>query len=122
MSRKVSWTLAIVLAAGVIGANIWRPAGSTVAGSVDTNCGELDRAATEALAPLLHDASAAAEWTLDQALQQLRRARRNCRAGSVELAGNDYNALIQAHPVLTASTRTRSGAGTDVSSQGRSGR
>jgi hypothetical protein len=103
--------VAILTIAGIVGANLLRSSSSDASAAVrqGPDCVELDREATQALAPLLHDNSAAAEWKLDQALLQLRRARKHCRSGSVELAGHDYNSLVQSFPILTGSTKPKPG-------------
>lgn len=69
------------------------------------NCAAWDREASEGIAALISDTSAAAELRLDEAILQLRRARKNCRAGFIELAGHDYTSLHRAFPFSTASTR-----------------
>src|SRR5436190_20355069 len=102
--RRVSlWAIAVLTIVGIVGANVLRGSDTEPAVRTFADCVSLDREASEALAPLLHDHSVAAEWKLDQALLQLRRARKHCRSGSVELAGHDYNSIVQAFPVLTGS-------------------
>jgi hypothetical protein len=70
-----------------------------------TNCDAWDRAASEGIAAIVSDRSIAAELRLDEAILQLRRARKNCRAGSIALAGHDYASLHRTFPNSTASIR-----------------
>jgi hypothetical protein len=72
------------------------------------NCEAWDRAASEGIAALISDNRAASELRLDEAILQLRRARKNCRSGSIELAGQDYKSLHQTYPVATGSIRATS--------------
>ena len=72
------------------------------------NCEAWDRAASEGIAALISDNRAASELRLDEAILQLRRARKNCRSGSIELAGHDYKSLHQTYPVSTGSIRATS--------------
>jgi hypothetical protein len=69
------------------------------------DCAAWDRAASEGIATIISDNRAASELRLDEALLQLRRARKNCRAGWVELAGHDYTSLHRTYPVATGSVR-----------------
>jgi len=64
------------------------------------------REASQGIATLISDSSAAAELRLDEALRQLRRARKNCRAGAITLAGHDYASLHQTFPIYTGSIQT----------------
>ena len=72
------------------------------------NCEAWDRAASEGIAALISDNRAASDLRLDEAILQLRRARKNCRSGSIELAGHDYKSLHQTYPVATGSIRATS--------------
>ena len=113
--------IAALTIVAIVGANLLgsRSDSAVVARNV-SDCSGLDRDATGALIPLLHEDSAAAEWKLDQALQQLRRARRHCRGGSFEVASHHYNSLIQASPILTGSAAaTPKDAGLDLSARRR---
>ena len=56
-------------------------------------CTAWDQAASREIADLIFDTSATGEWRLDQALLQLRRARKHCRSGAVQVASHDYAAL-----------------------------
>jgi hypothetical protein len=69
------------------------------------DCAAWDRAASEGIAVLVSDNSAAAELRLDEAILQLRRARKHCRSGSIDMAGRDYRSLHQAFPGSTGSAR-----------------
>jgi len=70
------------------------------------NCEAWDRAASEGIATLISDTSAVAELRLDEAILQLRRARKSCRSGAIALARNDYASLHQAFPISTGSIQT----------------
>jgi len=56
-------------------------------------CVSWDRDATADISRLLADSTSAGEARLAHALYRLRRARRSCRAGAVELAREDYDHL-----------------------------
>jgi hypothetical protein len=71
--------------------------------AVATDCDAWDRAASEGIAAIISDRSIAAELRLDEAILQLRRARKNCRAGAVVLAGHDYASLQRTFPGSTGS-------------------
>ena len=73
--------------------------------AAQANCEAWDRAASEGIAALIPDNRAASELRLDEAILQLRRARKNCRSGSIDLAGHDYTSLHQTYPVSTGSIR-----------------
>src|SRR5262245_34650783 len=110
--------IAILTILGIVGVNLQRSSGSDAGAGVrhGPDCTNLDHAAAGALAPLLQDNSAAAEWKLDQALLQLRRARKHCRSGSVALARHDYNSLVQGFSGLaTASEAKQNDIGLDLS-------
>lgn len=68
------------------------------------DCSALDQLAAARVATLIPDQSAHGELRLDEALAQLRRARRFCRSGYSAIAEKDYRALERAIPDdLTAS-------------------
>jgi hypothetical protein len=69
------------------------------------DCAAWDRAASEGIATLISDTRAAAELRLDEAILQLRRARKSCRAGATALARRDYASLHQTFPTSTGSVR-----------------
>jgi len=56
-------------------------------------CVSWDRDSTAGISRLLADSTSAGEARFAQALHWLRRARRSCRAGAVELAREDYEHL-----------------------------
>jgi hypothetical protein len=56
-------------------------------------CAAWDQEASRGITDLVFDTSARAEWRLDQALLQLRRARKHCRSGAVQVAYHDYASL-----------------------------
>ena len=63
-------------------------------------CAAWDHEASRGIADLIYDTSAKAEWKLDQALLQLRRARKHCRSGAVQVAYHDYASLHRGFPLL----------------------
>ena len=65
---------------------------------LDPVCAAWDRQASFGIALLVPQTAAIDEARLDYALYQLRRARKNCRAGWLEAARQDYTALQAAHP------------------------
>ena len=106
--RRLAWCGVILL--GMTGlvlsqAGSWSRSPNRPDVSGPPNCAAWDREASEGIAALISDTSAAAELRLDEAILQLRRARKNCRAGFVELAGHDYTSLHRAFPFVTGSTR-----------------
>jgi hypothetical protein len=105
----VSWRgllLVGIIALGLAQLVPWtRPVGREAA-APQPDCAAWDRAASEGIAALVADNSPAAELRLDEAILQLRRARKNCRSGSIGLAGHDYVSLHRAFPTSTGSTRT----------------
>ncbi|MGP0092337.1 MAG: hypothetical protein ACLPKB_20605 [Xanthobacteraceae bacterium] len=56
-------------------------------------CAAWDDMARRTLAPMMHANTLVRDPRLDDALAQLRRARRNCHAGRVDQARRDYVAL-----------------------------
>ena len=62
-------------------------------------CAAWDQEASRGIADLVPDPSARAEWKLDQALLQLRRARKHCRSGAVQVAYHDYASLHRGFPL-----------------------
>ena len=83
----------------------WTNATSRTNIRVSASCEASDREASAAIAALLSDTSSGAELRLDEAILQLRRARKNCRAGATVLAEQDYASLQRAVPLLTGSIR-----------------
>ena len=65
---------------------------------IQADCVAWDLKASEGLAQLILDSSATGEWKLDQAILQLRRARKHCRSGSVQVAAHDYASLHRHFP------------------------
>jgi hypothetical protein len=108
MPGLLSWRallLTAVVALGLAQLVSWtRPAGREVAAR-QPDCAAWDRAASEGIAMLISDTSAAAELRLDEAILQLRRARKSCRSGAIALARHDYASLHQAFPTSTGSIR-----------------
>jgi hypothetical protein len=93
--------LSACAAAALLYANQWLFAAATLAPPLDPQCRAWDRATSIGIALLLPDDSDIAEARLDDALHSLRRARKHCRAGRLDLARQDYDALHRAHPFPT---------------------
>ena len=78
------------------------------------HCAALDKEAREGVATLIADSSAAAEWKLDQALLQLRRARKHCRSGTEQIAYHDYVSLQRSFSLragsISAAAQSEAGA------------
>jgi len=85
-------TAACLLGGGLM---LWSR-GAPIPERITADCHALDQAASASLAALVADASAAGELRLDEALAQLRRARKYCRAGVAEVARADYRSLAHA--------------------------
>lgn len=93
-----------VLLAGVVGAltaNHFQSSPQPVHDSAfaQARCASLDKEASEGVATLIADSSAVAESKLDQAFLQLRRARKHCRSGAVQVAYHDYISLQRSFPL-----------------------
>jgi hypothetical protein len=65
---------------------------------LDPVCAAWDRRASFGIALLVPQTATLDEARLDYALYQLRRARKNCRAGWLKAARQDYSALYAAYP------------------------
>ena len=87
--------------AALLFANQWLFAAATFAPPLAPQCQAWDRASSVGIALLVPDDSDVAEARLDDALYRLRRARKHCRAGRLDLARQDYDALHRAHPFPT---------------------
>jgi hypothetical protein len=107
--RRLSWPVCLFGGVIALGLLHWSTRTSAVGDGSDaairTNCEAWDREASEGIAAIISDNSAAAELRLDQAILQLRRARKNCRAGFAAVARHDYASLHQAFPSATGSIR-----------------
>jgi hypothetical protein len=96
VSRFLTWrTLMVVTVFGVGIAQLlpWMKPRAIHADSRTLNCEAWDREASVAVSALVLDSSSRGELRLDEALTQLRRARKNCRAGFNAVAVNDYVGL-----------------------------
>ena len=104
----VSWRgllLAAVVALCLTQLVPWTRSAGREAAAHQADCAPWDRVASEGIATLISDTSAAAELRLDEAILQLRRARKSCRSGAIALARHDYASLHQAFPTSTGSIR-----------------
>jgi hypothetical protein len=97
--------LAAMAVAGLLYASARTTTISELKTAVGTDCDAWDRAASEGIAAIISDRSIAAELRLDEAILQLRRARKNCRAGAIALAGHDYASLHRTFPGSTGPAR-----------------
>jgi hypothetical protein len=96
VSAFLSWRVLMVIAVFGVGlAQLipWLEPRAAQASSPTLNCEALDRQASVAVSALVLDSSGRGELRLDEALMQLRRARKNCRAGFNAVAVNDYVGL-----------------------------
>ena len=113
MYRLISWRgllLGAVVALCVAQLVPWTSSVGRDVAADQPDCAAWDRAASEGIAALIYDTSAAAELRLDEAILQLRRARKSCRSGAIALARHDYASLQRAFPSFTASTRVNTDA------------
>jgi hypothetical protein len=76
---------------------------------LDSVCATWDREASVGIALLVPYATALAESHLDDALFRLRRARKNCRAGWLDVARQDYEQLREGYPFPSRSVVDASG-------------
>jgi hypothetical protein len=90
--------LLLLAIGGLAQLGYWAAVAEGVDRPLDAVCASWDREASIGIALLVPDPAALAESQLDYALFQLRRARRNCRAGWLDLARQDYANLRNAHP------------------------
>jgi hypothetical protein len=96
VSALLTWrVLTVVAVFGVGFAQLvpWMKPRSVHANSPTLNCEALDRQASAAVSALVFDSSSRGELRFDEALMQLRRARKNCRAGFNAVAVADYVGL-----------------------------
>jgi len=109
VSELLSWRALMLVAVfgfGLLQLAPWVRSSSHGAAARQSDCLAWDRVASEGIATLIFDTSAAAELRLDEAILQLRRARKSCRSGAIALARGDYISLHQAFPSSTGSIRT----------------
>ena len=79
MTELVSWRglmVVAVFAFGILQLVPWMRSSGREAAAQQSDCVDWDRAASEGIATLISDTSAAAELRLDEAILQLRRARK----------------------------------------------
>jgi hypothetical protein len=89
----------------------WAVVAEGIGRPLDIACTLWDREASIGIALLVPEPTALAESQLDYALFQLRRARKNCRAGRLGLARQDYANLQDTHPFPGRSLLDGSGKG-----------
>ena len=109
VNKLLSWRalmVILVFAFGMLQLVPYMKPSSREAAARQSDCLAWDRAASEGIATLISDTSAAAELRLDEAILQLRRARKSCRSGAVALASHDYASLHRAFPSSTGSIQT----------------
>jgi len=97
--RLISWRAMLLIAVAVMGLlqlTPWIGATSQSKPVMSASCEPWDREAIQAIAGLLPDTSAAAAQRLDDAILQLRRARKLCRTGALILAEHEYASLQRA--------------------------
>ena len=95
--------------------NNWLFVAATSEPARDPRCPAWDRETSIGIALLVPVEGDLAEARLDEALHLLRRARKNCRAGRLDLAQQDYAALQRAHP-FPEQRQADSGNGADRAS------
>jgi hypothetical protein len=111
MPGLISWrglSLAAVVALCLAQLAPWTRSAGRDAAAHQPDCAVWDRAASEGIATLISDTSAATESRLDEAILQLRRARKSCRSGAIALARHDYASLHQTFPTSTGPLRANS--------------
>ena len=85
------------------------------------DCKAWDQEAVEGITPLLYDDRAVTNLKLDEAMMQLRRARANCKAGSLAVAKKDYASLHRAFPIGIGPIRSVSVPASELSASKKSG-
>ena len=93
-SRTAFVSLGVAFIAVVTAASVVEIGTRTGEGAINPICQPWDAAASSAVARLVADTSDAAARQLADSMFRLRRARKNCRIGWVNLACQDYRALI----------------------------
>jgi hypothetical protein len=77
----------------------WMAAGPRSQRALDPRCATVDGEASIGIALLIPNAAEAVEARIDDALFRLRRARKHCRIGRIDLAAQDYRWLRSAYPL-----------------------
>jgi hypothetical protein len=88
--------LLVIFGIGQVG--YWAVFSEGVEKPLDSICASWDREASFGVALLVPDATALGESHLEEALFRLRRARKNCRAGWLDIARQDYVSLRDDYP------------------------
>ena len=94
LSRTALVSLGVAFVAVVTAASVVEIGTRNGEGAINPICEPWDSAASSAVARLVADTSDAAARQLGDLVFRLRRARKNCRIGWVNLACQDYRALI----------------------------
>jgi len=98
------WRRALLPALAIFGVgqiSYWAVVTEDIEKPLDAVCATWDREASVGVAMLVPNATLLAEAHLDDALFRLRRARKNCRAGWLDIARQDYAYLREAYPLPT---------------------
>lgn len=103
--------LLLLVLGGFAQLGYWAVVAEGIDRPLDSVCASWDREASIGIALLVPRSTALAESQLDDALFQLRRARKNCRAGRLGLAREDYASLRDAYPFPSRSAADASGQG-----------
>jgi hypothetical protein len=90
--------LLLLAVGGFAQVTYWAVVTKAVDKPLEGACATWDREASAGVARLVSEPSALAEAQLDHALFQLRRARKNCRAGWFDVARQDYESLRATYP------------------------
>jgi hypothetical protein len=110
--RLSTWQRLLLLALTIFGVGhigYWAVLAEDTDKPLDSVCATWDREASVGIALLVPNATALAESHLDDALFRLRRARKNCRAGWLDVARTDYEHLRQSYPFPSRSLVDASG-------------
>jgi hypothetical protein len=90
--------LTLLIAAGILHLAYWMSAAQAPEQPLDATCAAMDHEASVGIALLVSEPTAIAEAKLDEALNRLKRARRNCRAGWTTMSSQDYRILQESYP------------------------
>ena len=97
----LTWQRSLLLLLAVFGIGqigYWAVVAGGIEKPLDSVCASWDREASVGVALLVPNPTALGESHLDDALFRLRRARKNCRAGWLDIARQDYQSLRDDYP------------------------